>query len=139
MGRVLGVDYGSKRIGLALSDEGRTFAFESEIWDARDFFGKIAAFVREKEIETIALGFPLSMAGKHTRETKEVLAFKKKIADSLPDIPVVLVDERMTSKAGAKIKAEQGLKQTTKNIDSLSAQIFLQNYLDKQKNSNVPG
>lgn len=128
MGRILGIDYGEKRIGLAISDEEHTFAFELEIWPAQDFFKRITEFVNEREIEKIILGYPLNLKGHQTAKTAEVLKFKEKLESILPpQTAVELLDERFSSKMAGKIAG------TSKNIDALSAQIFLQNYLNINK------
>src|SRR5690349_4686522 len=104
MGRILGVDYGEKRIGLALSDEGYQFAFEFAIWPAADFLKKISGLISEKQIEKIVLGYPLNLKGQHTQKTKEVLEFKEKLQKILPaDCTVELLDERFSSQMAGKI------------------------------------
>jgi putative Holliday junction resolvase len=130
VGRILAIDYGEKRIGLALSDEGKKIAFEFEIWQNADFFKKISALVFEKGIEKIVLGYPLNLSGEHTKKTEEVMQFKKELQSALQNIPVELIDERFSSKMAAKISGGE------KNIDALSAQIFLQNYLNKNNSEN---
>lgn len=126
MARILGIDYGEKRIGLALSDEGQQFAFEMDIWSPQEFYENIKALLVEKDIEKIILGLPLNMSGEQTAKTKEVLEFKEKLEKEV-NIPVEMLDERLTSQMAANIAG------TNKNIDSLAAQIFLQNYLNKNK------
>jgi len=126
MGRILGIDYGEKRIGLALSDEGQQFSFEHEIWAASEFFKKISKLISEKEIEKIILGYPLNLKGEKTKKTEEVLQFKTQLERILPaGVGVEMLDERFSSQMAGKIAG------TSKNIDSLAAQIFLQNYLNK--------
>ena len=129
MARALAIDFGEKRIGLALSDESKTIAFEYEIWAAHDFFKKIDHLITEKEIETIVLGYPLNVSGKETEKTREVLEFKKQLENHLPTIPVVLLDERFSSQMAISLSRRK------KEIDGLAAQIFLQNYLNIQKNN----
>ncbi|MDB4940000.1 MAG: Holliday junction resolvase YqgF [Candidatus Doudnabacteria bacterium] len=125
MGRILGIDYGHVRIGMAISDEEQQFAFEYEIWNPKDFFNKIKSLIETKEIKKIVLGLPLNMSGKNSEKTLEVLEFKEKLA-SLIDIPIETIDERLSSKMAGNIAG------TNKNIDSLAAQLFLQNYLNKK-------
>ena len=129
MARTLAIDFGEKRIGLALSDESNTIAFEYEIWAANDFFKKINQLVTEKEVETVVLGYPLNVSGKETEKTKEVLEFKQQLEKHLLSIPVVLLDERFSSQMASKLSGRKT------GIDGLAAQIFLQNYLNMQKNN----
>jgi putative Holliday junction resolvase len=126
MARILGIDFGEKRIGLALSDEGQQFAFEMDIWSPEEFFENIKALLAEKDIEKVVLGLPLNMSGGHTAKTKEAIEFKEKLEKEI-NVPVEMIDERLTSQMAANIAG------TSKNIDSLAAQIFLQNYLNKNK------
>ncbi len=128
MPRILGIDYGEKRIGLALSDEDQKFSFEFEIWDPEKFSKQIAGLIQEKDIEKIVLGLPINMSGEHTQKTKEVLDFKARL-EKLVSVPVELIDERLSSQMASSISGSQ------KNIDSLAAQIFLENYLNKNINA----
>ncbi len=128
MGRILGIDFGEKRIGLAISDEEQKFAFEYEIWSPEKLQSEIQTLVRDKEIVKIVLGLPLNMSGDDTQKTEEVRTFKEKL-ESLVTIPVELIDERLTSQMASTIAG------TNKNIDALAAQIFLQNYLNKKQNA----
>ncbi len=130
MARILGIDYGEKRIGLALSDESQQFAFEMDVWSPQEFDQNIAGLIKERAISGIVLGNPLNMSGAQTAKTKEVLAFKEKLAQRV-NLPVYLVDERLSSQMAAKIAGTQ------KNIDALAAQIVLQNYLNQNKNNGA--
>ncbi len=127
MSKILGIDYGEKRIGLAISDESQTFARELGILSPKDFWKSISSVIEENQIGKIALGWPLNMKGEETEKTKETGKFKSKLAE-ITGLPVDLVDERLTSKMAESISGSK------KNIDSLAAQIFLQNYLDRNKN-----
>jgi putative holliday junction resolvase len=124
--RVLGIDYGHRRIGLAVSDESQTVARELEIVAPKEFWKRFDGILTVNEIETIVLGYPLNMSGQATVKTKEVEMFEEKIRDTV-SVPVVRVDERLSSSMAESISGGK------KNIDSLAAQIILQNYLDKQK------
>jgi putative Holliday junction resolvase len=130
MGRLLGIDYGEVRIGLAISDEEQKFSFEFEIWDPGKFEKEIQNLVIKKEITKIILGLPLNMSGESTKKTEEVMEFKKKL-EAMVSVPVLLIDERLSSKMASTIAGSE------KNIDSLAAQIFLQNYLNKNNNENA--
>lgn len=127
MGRILGLDYGEKRIGLAISDEEQKFSFELDIWPAYEFFEKIEPLITEQDVEKIVLGYPLNMSGDETKKSKEVLDFKEKLEKQIK-IPIEILDERLSSKMAAKIAG------TDEQIDSLAAQIILENFLNKNKN-----
>jgi putative holliday junction resolvase len=129
MGRILAIDYGEKRIGLALSDLEGKIAFEFEIWSPKEFKQKIAKLVVEKEVSEIVLGHPLNMSGEETKKTQEVLEFKQKLQD-LTDMSVELVDERLSSKVAS------GMFGSNKGIDALAAQVILQHYIDMKNKGN---
>ena len=126
--KILGIDYGTKRIGLAISDETKTLARELAIIAPNKIFNEIINLHKQDPLESIVLGYPLSVRGDITEKTKEVLAFQKKLETKIK-LPVYLSDERFSS---AMAQSLPGGRQA---VDSLAAQIILQNYLDKIKNS----
>lgn len=124
--KILGIDYGEKRIGLAISDESRTLARELTILSPKEFWGQLGQLVSNQQIGTIVIGLPLGVEGNDTEKTKEVRLFSNQIIEKT-NLPVEFIDERFSS---AMAKNLPGGK---KDVDSLAAQIFLQNYLDKNK------
>lgn len=124
--KVLGIDYGEKRIGLAISDETQTFAREFLIVSPTDFFNQINRLISENQISQIVLGWPISMGGEETQKTQEVKEFRVKLI-SLLNIPINTIDERLSSKMAMNLPGGK------EDVDSLAAQILLQNYLDKMK------
>lgn len=124
--RVAGIDYGSKRIGLAISDESQTLAREYGIYSPKEFWQNIEQLIKQEGIERIVLGLPLNMSGENTDKTQEVQAFYDQLQQRL-SIPVEFMDERLSSVMAGNLPGG------SKNIDSLAAQIILQNYLDKNK------
>ncbi len=124
--KILGIDYGEKRIGLAVSDESQTFARELDILSPKEFWEQITKIVSDNEIGTIVLGWPLNMSGEQTQKTKEVESFKYKV-EGKTQLPVEIMDERLSSVMASKLPGGKT------DIDSLAAQILLQNWLDKKK------
>ncbi len=124
MGRILGIDYGEKRIGIAISDPDQTISFERGIWSPKEFKEKIHDFIKEEEVEKIVLGHPLNMQGESTQKTREVVAFKESLENEV-SIPVELMDERLSSKMAATLMGKD------KGVDGLAAQIILQHYIDR--------
>jgi len=127
--RILGIDYGEKRIGLAISDESQSIARELYILSPKDFFNQLNQLIANHQIHKIVLGWPLNMSGQETKKTKEISNFKIKISKKT-NLPVETIDERLSSKMAENLPGGK------RNTDSLAAQILLQNYLDKNK-SNV--
>jgi putative Holliday junction resolvase len=121
---VLGIDYGEKRIGIAISDESQTIATELNIRSPKEFWQEIGELINSQQITRIVLGWPLNMSGQMTKKTKEVEQFKLKLENST-ELPVEIIDERLSSHMAGQIK------NSGRNLDSLSAQILLQNYLNK--------
>jgi putative Holliday junction resolvase len=135
MGRILAVDYGLKRIGLAVSDETQTVAQGLKTLDCgrktpADVIDDIKRVASNCEAELIILGYPLSLSGKPTARSKEVDAFRALLEDSI-DVPVELVDERYTTALAHRYIEEGGKKARADRqpIDMVSAVIMLEDYL----------
>ncbi len=126
MHKILGIDYGEKRIGLAVSDESLTLARELEILSPNEFWKQILNLIKEHNLNLIVLGWPLNMSGEQTEKTKEVENFKLKL-ENKTGLKVEVMDERLSSQMAGNLPGGR------KKVDSLAAQIILQNYLDKQK------
>ena len=133
MGRILGVDYGDSRIGLAISDLNKIIAspfktIKNEgIHQLKEEFKNI---IIDNEIEDIVLGLPISLSGKETKQTVKVRVFFKFLEDF--NVPVHMQDERLSSLSAKKSLIEQKVK-TGHNkhlIDSTAAAIFLQQFID---------
>lgn len=123
--KILGIDYGSKRVGLAISDETHTLARELNILSPKDFWAKILDLVEAETVGKIVIGLPLNMSGDDTQSTIYARQFAEKLK-KVTELPVELMDERLSSAMAASVPGG------TRSIDSLAAQIILQNYLDKQ-------
>ena len=124
--RILGIDFGTKRIGLALSDETHTFAREHGILSPKEFWAQLSNLISTEQIERIVVGLPLNMSGGETEKSREVHAFAGQLTERAR-LPIELMDERLTSVMAS------GLPGGKSDVDSLAAQIILQNYLDKNK------
>jgi len=124
--KTLGIDYGEKRIGLAISDESQTFARELIILSPKEFWEQIEQVISENEVTQIVLGWPLNMSGEETDKTREVAGFMEQLSTKT-GLSIQIMDERLSSQMAENIKGDK------KNLDSLAAQILLQNYLDKNK------
>lgn len=134
MPRVLGLDHGDKRIGVAVSDPMEMIASPVAILDAAQGGGlpEIERICREKEIGKIVVGLPLNMNGTAGPQAEKVREFVKQLQARLPAIPVTTWDERLTSRAGERVLIEAGTsrKRRREVLDKMAAQIMLQGYLD---------
>lgn len=130
--RILGVDFGKARIGLAISDELGMLAHPLETIPAAEGTKRIPEIVREKNVERVVLGNPRHMNGTIGIAANEVQAFADKLR-SLLACEVVLWDERLTTTAAHRALRDSGkkTKQTRGVIDQVAAQMILQSYLDR--------
>ncbi len=122
--RYLGIDYGSKRTGIAVSDEEGRIAFPQETLEAQ-VRQKIKKIVKEKSIGYIVVGLPRMPDGRETEETSEVRAFVLSLKKAV-DLPVTFEDELLTT----RIVASEGMQKNRK--DESAAALILQSYLDKK-------
>ena len=133
MGRILGVDYGEIRIGLALSDDTKTIAFPYKTIKNKNV-NFLLNFLRklnsEKSVESIVVGLPLGMDGRDTQQTKKVRIFSDSIG--ILGLPIFLQDERLTSVSAKKSLIKQNIKtgHNKEKIDEIAASILLQQFLD---------
>ena len=137
--KILGIDYGEKRIGLALSDISNTVAQSLKVLKrnaTRSWLGEIKAIVDKNKIEKIVIGLPKNMNGSIGEKGKEVLAFVK-VLGKVVRVPIVTWDERLTTVSAEKVlrQAELSRKKRKDILDKLSACIILQNYLDSIESS----
>ena len=140
MARALGIDFGEKRVGLALSDRLKLIASPYKTIDyvsENDLISKIKKIVFEKEIKIFVLGLPLNMKGEDSAQTKKVRKFKKLL--SILSLPIVYEDERFSSIIAKNSLVLQNVKtgHNKSEIDRSAAAIILQQYLDKNSNSNT--
>ncbi|MBX4204705.1 MAG: Holliday junction resolvase RuvX [Candidatus Doudnabacteria bacterium] len=134
--RILALDWGTVRIGAAISDEGGKIAFPFEKFiDGKDFISEIKTIIEDRQIEKILLGIPMSLAGQETSSTKAAKHFGEALARAF-QIPIEYFDERFSSKTAANMLSAQGLnqKQQRGEVDNLAAQTMLQTYLDTKNN-----
>ncbi len=136
MGRILAIDYGDKRIGLALSDPLKIIAspYKTIINDNDDYsVNSIQEIIIKEDIEFVIIGLPLSMSGEDTEQTKKVKTFSDKLSSK--NVKIIFIDERWSSKAAKRSIIDQGIK-TGHNkslIDKTAAALFLQQYLDQKE------
>ncbi len=132
MGRVAAIDYGLKRIGIALSDKDKKIALPAGLVDGgKKAVANIIGALPLKEVELIVMGFPLLMNGKKGDMALLVEKFAEELKNAL-HLPIVLWDERLSSKHAESVLKEISLnrKERSERIDTLSAALLLQSYLD---------
>lgn len=135
--RILGIDFGSKRIGLAISDPlGITAQGLETLVDAdrKQFPETLSKICAEKGVGEIVIGLPVNMDGSIGPKAKEVMELARELERALA-IPVKTWDERLTSREATRLMIDQGLsRQKQKNTsDRLAATLLLQNYLETKR------
>jgi putative Holliday junction resolvase len=135
MSRVLGIDHGTVRIGLALSDELQMFANPLKTLDAHpDVEEEIATIVQQKRVEEVVIGLPLRMSGERGSATERVDRFADRLRKALPDeVQIHFVDERLSSAAAERSLGFTGKKldlEQKKLVDQVAAVAILQDYLN---------
>ncbi len=143
MSKILGIDHGSVRIGIAVSDPSHSIAFGREVLpNNKSTFDRIRKIIAEDEITVIVLGYPLNLKGEKTAQTLETEKFEEQLRSvagtiSGEKIKIIRWDERFTSKMAADSMLESGMKKKNRevkgNIDIISASLMLQSYLDSVK------
>lgn len=133
MGRILALDYGSKRTGIAITDElqliasGLTTVATSELMD---FLKK---YIASEKVKLVLVGEPKQKDGTHSNIEEEIQKFLKKFSEAFSDLQVKRVDERYTSKMAFQTMIDSGLKKKQRQnkalVDEISATIILQEYL----------
>ncbi|MGH7552907.1 MAG: Holliday junction resolvase RuvX [Longimicrobiales bacterium] len=140
MGRVLAIDYGERRIGLALSDPTRTIAQPLPTLvrrrGKRPPIAAILELVAANDVDRIVIGLPLSLAGEETEWTREVKEFAEAVARR-SSLPVDMVDERLTSVVAERAVRSLGLprreRERKDRVDAAAAVLILQGYLSSRQ------
>lgn len=134
-GRILGIDYGTKRIGLALSDPFQMLAATLKTVlnkDAAGAISEIEKLIKENNVQAIIAGHPLHMTGDESEMAAHVIKFLQKLDDRI-NMPIFMWDERWTTVSAEKLLIETGRSpsQSRHKIDQLAAAYLLQSFLDR--------
>ena len=134
MGKALGIDYGTKRTGIAITDVIQIIASGLTTVSTHKLDDFIANLVISYDIECFVVGYPKNLDGSNTDSTGHVNGFVKRLQKTYPSIPVHQIDERFTSKIAKQSILASGVKRKVRQnkalVDEVSATIILQNYLD---------
>lgn len=133
MSKILAIDFGLKRTGLALSDELQMFAFGLKTIDSKTLMDELKLLVEKERIVEIVIGEPKRLDASDSHITQNVRLLKEAVRKNFPGLVVSLLDERFTSKMASAVIAQSGLKKKDREqkglIDTVSATIILQDYL----------
>ena len=134
MGRILAIDYGKRRTGLAVTDMLRITANPLLTIDTSGLLAWLVDYTRREQVDTIVIGYPRQMNGSESETVPAIRACEQQIRSKLPDIPVVEFDERFTSVLAQQAMIAGGMKkkdrQNKMQVDKLAACIILESYLD---------
>ena len=134
MNRILGIDFGERRIGISISDSLNIIASPLMVIDRKKiikYLDKIRSITIENDVGLIVVGLPITLKGTLSKQTEKTLNFINELSQKV-DIPIKTIDERLTSLEAEKILIQKGVKtgHNKSQIDQLSAIIILQEYLD---------
>jgi putative Holliday junction resolvase len=141
MARILGIDHGDRRFGVAISDAGGTFASPREVVEGEEALWRaLERLIAEEAVERIVLGLPLNMDGSLGPRARKVLAFKERLERRLR-LPVDTWDERLSSFQAENLLRAAGVRgrSRARRVDKVAAQIVLQSYLDHRRRPSGPG
>jgi putative holliday junction resolvase len=137
MGRVLSIDYGKKRVGIAVTDPFKIIATRLTTVSANEIWGFLSDYFAREEVDLVLVGYPRQLNNEPSEAIRYINPFLKKFSQIYKDIPVKLMDERFTSRMAFQTMIDAGLKkkdrQNKETIDGVSATIILQSYLEEQK------
>lgn len=137
MPRILAIDLGTKRTGLAVTDPLKILANPLETIETAKLIPYLRSYCAKEDVEALVLGLPTRLNGQDNEMTPSVLKLKKVLENDFPDKKIVLVDERFTSKMAMQSMIAMGSKKKDRkekagNLDKVSAAIILQSYLEQQ-------
>ena len=132
--KILAIDYGTKRTGFAISDESKIFAFGLSTQETKNNISYLEIIIPKEKIDTIVIGIPKHLNNEPTQIVPKIELFKRQIKNKFPEVKIVDVDERFTSKMAFQSMIDSGMKKKDRQnkslIDEISATIILQGFLE---------
>lgn len=135
--KVLAVDYGTKRVGLAVGDEELKVVSPKGTVTSKEALKKIKEIVEKSKIQKIVVGYPLTPSGKEGQRAKLVKNFAEKLKKEIPQVEVILWDERWTTAEALRRLEGLSLKKKKELKDVIAAMIILEEYLSSQNNKSL--
>lgn len=138
MGRLLAIDYGQKRVGLAVTDSEKIIATALETVAEKEVLEYLKNYIETEPVEVFVLGMPKKLDNSPSSNAASVVKFQKKLETLFPDIPIALEDERFTSSLALDAMISGGMSKKNRrvkgNVDKISAVLILQTYMERQSN-----
>ena len=139
MSRILAIDYGKKRIGLAVTDPGQIIANRLTTIPTHTIWEFLKEYFIKEKVELVVVGYPKQMNNEPSDSVRFINPFLKKFQKTYPEIKLDIFDERFTSKIAFQTMIDAGLKKQKRKdkamVDAISATIILQGYLEKKRNT----
>ncbi len=136
MGRILAIDYGTKRCGLAVTDPGQMIASPLETVLSHELMNYLQAYFEKEEVELLVVGHPRQMDHSESESMKQIRFFVGAFKKRFKKIPVEWMDERFTSRLAMDAMVAGGMKKSDRkvkgNVDRVSAAIILQSFMEKR-------
>ena len=137
MGRILSIDYGQKRTGLAVTDPLQIIANGLTTVPTAQLVDFILDYVKREQVERIIVGLPRQNSGEYSENMKRITPFVNRLKKLLPETPLEMVDERFTSVIAHRTMLDAGLKKKDRQnkalVDEISACIILQTYMEGRR------
>lgn len=137
MGRILSIDYGNKRVGLAVTDPLKMIATRLTTVSTEEIWSFLSEYFDREEVELVLIGYPMQLNNEPSEAIRYINPFLKKFHRIYPQMPIKQMDERFSSKLAFQTMIDAGVKkkdrQNKATIDGVSATIILQSYLEGQK------
>ncbi|MCQ2194180.1 MAG: Holliday junction resolvase RuvX [Paludibacteraceae bacterium] len=139
MGRILAIDYGQKRVGIAVTDPCKIIANGLTTVNSGEIFNFLTEYFQKESVELVVVGHPRQMNYEDSASMRLIEPFVRGFKKKFPTIPVQMVDERFTSVLAHQAMLDGGLKKKARQnkalVDEISATIILQSYMESQRNS----
>ena len=136
MGRILAIDYGRKRVGIAVTDPLQIIANGLTTVNTKEIYDFIANYFKKEDVECVVIGYPKQMNNQASDSVRYINPFIGRLRKIYPDLQIKLVDERFTSKIAHQTMLDAGLKKKARQnkelVDTISATIILQSYLEQR-------
>lgn len=138
MGRIVAIDYGTKRVGIAVTDPMQIIATALDTMHSKDVIEFLKKYDKTENIEAFVIGMPIqTISSEESDNARNVRQFFNRLKKDFPDTPIHFEDERYTSSLAMDAMIRGGMKkkdrQIKSNVDKISAVIILQSYLEKKK------
>jgi putative holliday junction resolvase len=134
MGRILAIDYGQKRVGIAVTDEGRLIANGLTTVHVKDVIAFLKEYIGKENVDCIVVGEPRDMKNRASDASRFIEPFVKHLKKQFPEIVVERMDERFTSRMAFQTMIDAGLKRKSRQnkelVDTISATLILQSYME---------